>query len=173
MFYYIKGTLVYTDFSSAVIDTGGVAYKMTVSTSTLQQISCLKNDVKLYTPTVRPSPGDRGTALQTLISLPKLQPFGQSVSGMQPITCPYPVPLQEGMRRAYCKKFRSDQTATGYKSPAGSRSEDIWNASGLFQGQVPHGKPGFPLRLSCAEFRRSPPRSGLPYGMQTDRKRGV
>jgi Holliday junction DNA helicase RuvA len=49
MFYYIKGTLVYTDFSSAVIDTGGVAYKMTVSTSTLQQISCLKNDVKLYT----------------------------------------------------------------------------------------------------------------------------
>ena len=49
MFYYIKGTLVYTDLSSAVIDTGGVAYKMTVSTSTLQQISCLKNDVKLYT----------------------------------------------------------------------------------------------------------------------------
>lgn len=49
MFYYIKGTLVYTDFSSAVIDTGGVAYKMTVSTSTLQQISYLKNDVKLYT----------------------------------------------------------------------------------------------------------------------------
>ena len=49
MFYYIKGTLVYTDFSSAVIDTGGVAYKMTVSTSTLQQISSFKNDVKLYT----------------------------------------------------------------------------------------------------------------------------
>lgn len=49
MFYYIKGTLVYTDSSSAVLDTGGVAYKMTVSTSTLQQISYLKNDVKLYT----------------------------------------------------------------------------------------------------------------------------
>ena len=49
MFYYIKGTLVYTDLSSAVIDTGGVAYKMTVSTSTLQQISYLKNDVRLYT----------------------------------------------------------------------------------------------------------------------------
>lgn len=49
MFYYIKGTLVYTDPSSAVIDTGGVAYKMTVSASTLSQISFLKNDVKLYT----------------------------------------------------------------------------------------------------------------------------
>lgn len=49
MFYYIKGTLVHTDFSSAVIDTGGVAYKMTVSTSTLSQIASLKNDVKLYT----------------------------------------------------------------------------------------------------------------------------
>ncbi len=49
MFYYIKGTLVYTDPSSAVIDTGGVAYKMTVSTSTLSQIASLKNDVKLYT----------------------------------------------------------------------------------------------------------------------------
>ena len=49
MFYYIKGTLVYTDPSSAVIDTGGVAYKMTVSASTLSQISSLRNDVKLYT----------------------------------------------------------------------------------------------------------------------------
>ena len=45
MFYYIKGTLVYTDPSSAVIDTGGVAYKMTVSASTLSQISSLRNDV--------------------------------------------------------------------------------------------------------------------------------
>ena len=49
MFYYIKGTLVHTDFSSAVIDTGGVGYKMTVSASTLSQIASLKNDVKLYT----------------------------------------------------------------------------------------------------------------------------
>ncbi len=49
MFYYIKGTLVYTDSSSAVIDTGGVAYKMTVSTSTLSQIATLKNNVTLYT----------------------------------------------------------------------------------------------------------------------------
>ncbi len=49
MFYYIKGTLVHTDPSSAVIDTGGVGYKMTVSASTLSQIAGLKNDVKLYT----------------------------------------------------------------------------------------------------------------------------
>lgn len=49
MFYYIKGILVHTDPSSAVIDTGGVGYKMTVSASTLSQIAGLKNDVKLYT----------------------------------------------------------------------------------------------------------------------------
>jgi Holliday junction DNA helicase RuvA len=53
MFYYIKGKLVFTDETSAVIDVGGVAYSMTVSTITLRQITSGTlsgaDDVLLYT----------------------------------------------------------------------------------------------------------------------------
>lgn len=48
MFYYISGKLAYTDMHCAVIDVGGVGYKLTVSATTLSQISMLK-EVKLYT----------------------------------------------------------------------------------------------------------------------------
>ena len=34
MFYYIKGTLAYLDPTFAVVDAGGVGYKMTISTTT-------------------------------------------------------------------------------------------------------------------------------------------
>ena len=34
MFYYIKGALAYSDITTAVIDAGGVGYKMTVSQTT-------------------------------------------------------------------------------------------------------------------------------------------
>ena len=51
MFYYIKGELVHTEPSLAVIDTGGVAYAMTVSattSATLTRLGETKN-VKLLT----------------------------------------------------------------------------------------------------------------------------
>ena len=48
MFYYISGKLVHTDPSSAVIDVSGVAYKMTVSGTTLSEIAP-KENVRLYT----------------------------------------------------------------------------------------------------------------------------
>lgn len=51
MFYYIKGELVHTEPSLAVIDTGGVAYAMTISattSATLTRLGETKN-VKLLT----------------------------------------------------------------------------------------------------------------------------
>ena len=48
MFYYISGKLVHTDPGSAVIDVSGVAYKMTVSGTTLSEIAA-KDTVRLYT----------------------------------------------------------------------------------------------------------------------------
>jgi Holliday junction DNA helicase RuvA len=50
MFYYINGELITTDVSSAVIDCGGIAYKLSVSSNTLSLISTKKGEkVKLYT----------------------------------------------------------------------------------------------------------------------------
>ena len=39
MFYYIKGELVYTDPSTAVVDCNGVGYKMGVSKNTLARLT--------------------------------------------------------------------------------------------------------------------------------------
>lgn len=49
MFYYIKGELVHTDASSAVIDCGGIGYKMTISKNTLSHLTRLGERVCLYT----------------------------------------------------------------------------------------------------------------------------
>ena len=39
MFYYVKGELVMTDPQSAVVDCGGVGYKLTVSMNTLSHLT--------------------------------------------------------------------------------------------------------------------------------------
>ena len=49
MFYYIKGPLAYSDPTCAVIEAGGVGYKMTVSGTTHDSLPTLNNTVKLYT----------------------------------------------------------------------------------------------------------------------------
>lgn len=53
MFYYIKGKLILSEESQAVIDVGGVAYAMTVSANTQAAISAKsfngENDITLYT----------------------------------------------------------------------------------------------------------------------------
>ena len=49
MFYYIKGTLAYSDISTAVIDAGGVGYKMSVSQSTHDALPTLGKEAKLFT----------------------------------------------------------------------------------------------------------------------------
>ena len=48
MFYYIEGNVVYAEPSVAVIDVGGVAYKMTVSYNTFASLAG-KDRAKLYT----------------------------------------------------------------------------------------------------------------------------
>lgn len=49
MFYYIKGELVRTDATSAVVDCGGIGYKMTVSKNTLSHLTRPHEKVCLYT----------------------------------------------------------------------------------------------------------------------------
>ena len=49
MFYYIKGPLAYSDQSCAVVEAGGVGYRMTVSGTTHDSLPALNNTVKLYT----------------------------------------------------------------------------------------------------------------------------
>lgn len=52
MFYYISGELVHVAENTAVIDVGGVGYKLTVSATTLGSLPSIANDcpvVKLYT----------------------------------------------------------------------------------------------------------------------------
>ena len=50
MFYYVRGELVLAEPGTAVIDCGGVGYKLTVSDNTLGKISnCDKKNVLLYT----------------------------------------------------------------------------------------------------------------------------
>lgn len=48
MFYYIKGTLAEIEENSAVVENGGIAYKLSVSSNTLAKIADSK-DVLLYT----------------------------------------------------------------------------------------------------------------------------
>ena len=49
MFYYVKGELVMTDPQSAVVDCGGVGYKLTVSMNTLSHLTQTGKMVCLYT----------------------------------------------------------------------------------------------------------------------------
>ena len=49
MFYYLKGTLVLTEPSAAVVDCGGVGYRLTVSANTLAKLTSLGEPVCLYT----------------------------------------------------------------------------------------------------------------------------
>lgn len=49
MFYYIKGELVHTDPTTAVVDCGGIGYKMTISKNTLSHLTRLGEKVCLYT----------------------------------------------------------------------------------------------------------------------------
>lgn len=49
MFYYVKGTLAMTDPQTAVIDCGGVGYKLTVSGNTLSKLTEIGKTVCLYT----------------------------------------------------------------------------------------------------------------------------
>ncbi len=49
MFYYIKGELVYTDPTTAVVDCNGVGYKMCVSKNTLSRLTKIGEKVCLYT----------------------------------------------------------------------------------------------------------------------------
>ena len=51
MFYYISGRLAYSNPSTAVIDAGGVGYKLTISENTFNSLPRLNSDgfVKLYT----------------------------------------------------------------------------------------------------------------------------
>lgn len=50
MYYYISGTLVYLDPQTAVIDAGGVGYKMTVSGTTCGKlVGKINEKAKLYT----------------------------------------------------------------------------------------------------------------------------
>ncbi len=49
MFYYVKGELVMTDPQSAVVDCGGVGYKLTVSMNTLSHLTEIGKTVCLYT----------------------------------------------------------------------------------------------------------------------------
>ena len=49
MFYYIKGPLAYSDPTCAVIEAGGVGYRMTVSGTTHDSLPALNSTVKLDT----------------------------------------------------------------------------------------------------------------------------
>lgn len=50
MYYYISGTLVTTEPNAAVVDNNGIAYRMTVSGTTLAKLSSKLNEkVKLFT----------------------------------------------------------------------------------------------------------------------------
>ena len=49
MFYYIKGTLAHSDLACAVIDAGGVGYKMTVSQTTHDALPATGKEARLYT----------------------------------------------------------------------------------------------------------------------------
>ena len=49
MFYYISGTLAHKSMGFAVIDAGGVGYRMTVSQNTYDKLPLAGNPAKLYT----------------------------------------------------------------------------------------------------------------------------
>lgn len=49
MFYYLNGELVLTEPNAAVLDVGGVAYRLTISGTTLHAIAGESEKVRLYT----------------------------------------------------------------------------------------------------------------------------
>lgn len=50
MFYYVKGTLAFCEGSTAVVDCGGVGYKLTVSDNTFSKVAGkMGSEVKLFT----------------------------------------------------------------------------------------------------------------------------
>ena len=49
MFYYLNGELVLTEPNAAVLDVGGVAYRLTISGTTLHAIAGKSEKVRLYT----------------------------------------------------------------------------------------------------------------------------
>ena len=49
MYYYVSGTLAHKGMSYAVIDAGGVGYKLTVSQNTYDKLPLAGNAAKLYT----------------------------------------------------------------------------------------------------------------------------
>ena len=49
MFYHFRGELVYTDSTIAVVDCGGVGYKLSISLNTYNEISdCVGQEIKLF-----------------------------------------------------------------------------------------------------------------------------
>ncbi len=84
MFYYVKGELVYREPNAAVIDCGGVGYKLTVSLLTSEALaSRLGETVRLYT---HLSVREDGVELFGFISNEELNVFRllTSVSGVGP-----------------------------------------------------------------------------------------
>ena len=49
MFYYIKGPLTYSDAGCAVVEAGGVGYRLTVSQTTHDALPPLNGQIRLYT----------------------------------------------------------------------------------------------------------------------------
>ena len=84
MFYYIKGPLTYKDSAFAVIEAGGVGYKMAISQTTFNSLPPLgTNDVKLFT---HLSVREDGIELFGFSSMEELSAFKMliSVSGVGP-----------------------------------------------------------------------------------------
>jgi len=83
MFYYIKGPLAYKDASTAVVEAGGVGYKMTVSQTTINSLPAVGGTVKLYT---HMSVREDGVELFGFYSLDELSAFKLliNVSGVGP-----------------------------------------------------------------------------------------
>ena len=82
MFYYIEGNIVYAEPSVAVIDVGGVAYKMTVSYNTFAAMAG-KDKARLYTYL---SVSENGIELYGFYSLDELDVYKllTSISGVGP-----------------------------------------------------------------------------------------
>ena len=83
MFYYIKGPLAYKDASTAVVEAGGVGYKMTVSQTTVNSLPSVGGTVKLYT---HMSVREDGVELFGFSSLDEMSAFKLliNVSGVGP-----------------------------------------------------------------------------------------
>lgn len=83
MFYYIKGPLTYSDSNFAVVEAGGVGYRMTISHTTYDALPSQNSTVKLFT---HMSVREDGVELFGFISLDELNCFKLliGVSGVGP-----------------------------------------------------------------------------------------